>query len=775
MKRVAPLFFVALLLLDQVTAQNNAEIQNKIFKADNYFKIGNYEQALQLYQEVMDAGEKDALIHFRAGECLFQTSDIDQRLKAGPLYEYALSQGGADLPAIVYFHLGEVQYLDEKIDAAIENFKRYREKVKADKKALAKVNRSIEISNNALTYLGQPKKTQINTFGSTINSQYTEYNPVVAADESVMAFTALRPNQGKRRTSDDFIEEIYISYNSSGSWSQPQVVDINADYNVGTAGISPDGQKMLIFIGGANNTGDLFEIQKSGNSWSKPKTLGPKVNSRYLETTASITPDGKTLYFASNRPGGYGGMDIYKSRLNAQGLWGEPENLGKEVNSRYNEDAPFIHPDQKTLFFTSNGHTTMGGKDIFKTVLMDGKWSNPQNLGYPINTTADDDYFTLTADGKFGYFSSNRKGGTGGQDIYFFDMPEEDANIALTMIKGKILDGERGKPMPTKIYVVDNETNNTLDFVYHPDPETGNYLVILPPAKNYDMVIESEGYLPYTLNINVPNQTYFYELYQKITLKTIQQFDVVVGQEVEVKNAFYDTHKDRVHALRKTHEAKLIQSDSIDVYDMMIDLMDASDKEGINYLLDLLYIKNPIEDVEFDESNPALEMAKRVYYYDESDESKFEKKVVDGNTIFSLPTFLVTEEAQKSKKKKKVDSNYDKTVLTQVLKVYFDLAKSELKQEYNDALGKILELLHQHRELGVEISGFASVEGNEEYNRKLSNERAIEVLNFFNHKGIVRRRIVARGYGATKVDNASKEEGRRVDIKIVDLNDLGRI
>ena len=167
--------------------------------------------------------------------------------------------------------------------------------------------------------------------------------------------------------------------------------------------------------------------------------------------------------------------------------------------------------------------------------------------------------------------------------------------------------------------------------------------------------------------------------------------------------------------------------------------------------------------------------AKRTYYYDESDESKFEKKNVDGNTILSLPTFLVTEEAQKRKEKKVVNSNYDKTVLDQVLKVYFDLAKSELKQEYTDPLSKILDLLNRHQELGVQISGFASAEGDEDYNRKLSNERAIEVLNFFNHKGVVRRRIVARGYGATKAENISKEEGRRVDIKIVDLNDLGRI
>ncbi len=148
-----------------------------------------------------------------------------------------------------------------------------------------------------------------------------------------------------------------------------------------------------------------------------------------------------------------------------------------------------------------------------------------------------------------------------------------------------------GKPMPTKIYLIDNETDKKLDFVYNPDPETGNYLIILPPAKNYDMIIESEGFLPYTLNINVPNQTYFYELYQMINLKTIKQFDVVVGQEVQVKNAFYDTDQDVKADLRKTHEAKLVQSGNVDVYDMMLDLMASDDKEGIAYLTDLIQQK----------------------------------------------------------------------------------------------------------------------------------------------------------------------------------------
>ena len=267
---------------------------------------------------------------------------------------------------------------------------------------------------------------------------------------------------------------MYITYNNSGGWTEPKVVPVAHDYNVGTAGIAADGQKMLIFMGGSTDPGSLFQITKSGDTWSRPSLITPTINTpKFLESTASITPDGKTIYFASDRGNGQGGLDIYKTTMLANGSWGPPVNLGPEINTKANEDAPFIHPDQKTLFFTSDGHNTMGGRDIFVTRLVGNKWSNPENMGYPVNTTVNDNYFTLIADGTRGYFSSDRKGGMGGQDIYYIDMPAESADIPLTMIKGKILNAETGKPMPTKIYLIDNKTNKKLDFVYDPDPVTG--------------------------------------------------------------------------------------------------------------------------------------------------------------------------------------------------------------------------------------------------------------------------------------------------------------
>lgn len=744
------------------------QVPKSLGEAQRLFALRNYDQALPKYLESFEAGAKDPLAFYQAAQCYMHSQSVDIQIKSIALIEKAIELKKDILPT-AYFDLGSLYLKNEQLQKATETFTAYRNLVKADKKLVAMADKGLSASQNAIAMMSVPRNFTVHGFPGSVNTSYTEYNPVVSADESVLAFTALRPNTGRTRSGDKFIEEIYVSYNKSGNWSEPKVVPISSEYNVGTAGISADGQKMVVFMGGATDPGNLFQVTKSGDEWSKTTILSPTINSQGLESTSSLTPDGKIIYFASDRQGGKGGLDIWKIEMKADGKWSLPVNLGSEINTKDNEDAPFIHPDQKTLFFTSDGHATMGGRDIFKTSLVNGKWTSPENMGYPVNTTSNDNYFTLLADGKRAYFSSDRKGGQGAQDIYYLDMPENAMTIPLTMIKGRVINSETGKPMPTKMYVVDKQTKKELEFVYDPDPTTGEYLIILPPSRDYDIVIESEGFLPYTLNVNIPNQTYFYELYQQVSLKTIKQFDVVVGQEVQVKNAFYDTDGDVKTDVRKSNEAKLVQTGKVDVYDMMLDLMASNDKEGIDYLVGLIEHTDPIDGVNFDEKqNSKIEVATRTYYFDESDESKFEQKKVDGKTIFSLPTMNITEELKNKKTVEKV-INYDKAVLTKFVKVFFDQGKSDIKPQYNIELENVLKTLKQYPDLGVEISGFASAEGSEEANRELSNKRAIAILDYYNHQGVVRRRIVAKGYGATKDQKASKEEGRRVEVRIVEI------
>ncbi|GAA5023278.1 hypothetical protein GCM10011506_06020 [Marivirga lumbricoides] len=745
-----------------------AKVDDLIYRGENLFKIKNYKEAAKSLNEAVELGAAALEVHYMLGVSYMEHPNASDQLKSLKSWNIIEQAGFPDkLPKDSYYYAAQAFHKNLELQKASKYYNKYLTLIgSSDPKLLAEVSLKKQKSENAMRLMGDKKDINVVQMAPPINTEFTEYNSVVSADQSVMAFTSLRPDARTGRA----VEEIYITYRSGGNWGEPTKIPLNTNDNVGTAGISADGQQMLVFIG-SGNKGSIYIMSKNGNTWSQPAPVRG-LNSNNLESTASITPDGKKIYFASNRPGGFGGMDIYVAEKLASGDWGNIKNLGPEINTKYDEDAPFIHPDMKTLYFTSNGEHSMGGRDIFKTLRIGKEWKTPENMGYPINTPLDDNYFTLTADGSTGFFSSDRQGGYGGQDIYSFKMPEQYANIPLTMLKGKITAGPDKQPVPTKIKLIDNENNTKVDYVYDPDPNTGNYLIILPPGKNYDLIIESDGYLPYTLNINVPNQTYFYELYQKINLNLIRQFDVVVGQEVTVNNAFFDTQQEGEYTPRQANEAMLIQNDSLDVYGMMDAIIATEDTAAFNYLMDLMYSVNPIDDVDFSSNPDDMEIASRTYYYDESDTTTLKSRVVEGETIFSLPTMYVTEEAkqQKENKNKVVTANYDKSLLEPVYKIYFDVGKAEYNTKYNETLQKIYDHLSKNKQLGIQISGYASAEGDPEANRKLSNERAIELVNFFNYKGIVRRRIIAKGYGATQSDSKNPEENRRVEIQIVDLN-----
>ncbi len=749
----------------------NIVIAQDINRADRYLSIRNYDAALSIYEEAITKGKGTPGIYFKAGVCYAKKADVNAQLNGLPYLQRAIDNMNDEVAPEVYYYAALLYHRDQQVDRAIKYMTTYKSSLPASERELIKeVERHIEVFNNALVHLRQARSFNVKRFRDPINSEGTEYNPVVSADERLMAFTALRKDPSKPGSSADLIEQILVT-NKTGTdqWSEPQVVNIRTQYNVGTAGITPDGNQMLIFIGDGT-AGDIYTIQNQGDTWSDPVSIGSHVNTRYLETTASISPDGKRIYFASNQPGGEGGLDIYMVEKDGSGKWSAPQNLGPNINTSFDDDAPFIHPDGKTLFFTSEGHNTMGGKDIFKAVLTKNGWQKAINMGYPINTTVNDNYFNLTADGRKAFFSSDRKGGAGGQDLYYFDMPEELANVPLTLIKGKILAGEEQKPVPTKIKVVDNESSEKIDYVYDPNPATGNYLIIFPPGKDYDMIIEAEGYKPYTMNISIPNQTYFYELYQQIYLYPVKQFDEVVGQEVSVKNAFYDTSEDPA-AIQKANDAMLIQSDSVDLYELMDAVISSEDTAAYSYLLELMYEVNPIEDVNFNE-NDAVEAAETTYYFDENEE--LEMRIVDGDTIYSLPTFYVTEEARKQKAAASAPrtKSYEASLLNKTVKVYFETAQSDFDASYNDKLKEIFEALSAYEDLAIEISGYASSTGDAEYNRQLSNKRANAVLEYFSSQGISRRRILARGYGATQGEAGDSEESRRVEIKLIDIDDV---
>jgi outer membrane protein OmpA-like peptidoglycan-associated protein len=763
------LFFLILPLMSYRSLAQGTETEKKVKKADSFLAIKEYAQALSLYLELDKSAPKDPQTNYAIGFCYANLPG--ELVKAIPYFEFATKSKGAEVPPRAYYYLGKAYHLEGKFDEAINQFNLYKT-LERDAAKLADATRQVQVCVNAKTLMKAPVDVYVQNIGAPINTKDTEYGVVISADEQILIYTSLKPlpaDKNNPTAKPLEYEDILISRKTGSGWSSPQSIGLvpptvnNIRSNIGSVGLTPNGQKLLLYMGTTTNTGDIFYSQLQGDKWGAPVRMGKEVNSNAQESSASITPDEKVMYFASNRPGGYGGMDIYKVEKLASGDWGAPVNLGATVNTPYDEEAPFIHPDKKTLYFTSDGHNSMGGDDIFKAVLDNGtgKWSTPVNMGYPVNTVHNDSYFALSADGKKGYFSSDRPGGSGGQDIYFLGIPEEQGVVPLTMMKGRILAGDPPKPIPTKIKVINNETKEVIKDVYNPNQKTGDYLVIFPPNKSYDMVIEAEGYKPYLVNIHVPNQTYFYELYQEILLNPVTKDGKVVGQEISVKNAFYDVEKDA--------EPGTVKSNNSDIFALMGNIMSASDSAALKALLEVAY-SDPVDVSTIAKNEVAVG---NTYMYADAS-GKLQPLVVGSDTLYTMAA-LNTADLYKTNNKPK-ETITKETVIkpNQIYIVYFDTDKTNLKADATPELEKVYDFLKRNPKFGVKISGYTDSDGTKERNQVISDNRAKEVAKYLANKGIIMERTLARGYGSAdplngNANDQEKKLNRRVEIMLVEL------
>jgi Tol biopolymer transport system component len=357
--------------------------------------------------------------------------------------------------------------------------------------------------------------------GKRINTIYPEYGPIVSADEKILIFTACRPDTkgGKIEVQDGrYKEDIYISYKEEdGLWGVPKPisVNINTEENEAAVALSPDGHKLIIYRHSSskkseNESGDLYISEFNGIDWSVPQKLDGKINSTFWEPSATITSDERVMIFASNRKGGLGGTDLYIIRKKPDGTWNEPQNLGPKINTKFDEDAPFLHPDGKTLYFSSNGLEGMGEFDIYYTQYDDEKkeWSTPKNLGYPINSARDDLYITWSSDGKRAYFSSMRSDGEGDKDIYvayFEDYPPTD----LLLMMGTIRDSEKHDIIQNFMVTLIDQTTDEIVGLYQTEEKNGKYLIVFQEGIKYKIQISAPGYKTLSENFELTKNAGF--------------------------------------------------------------------------------------------------------------------------------------------------------------------------------------------------------------------------------------------------------------------------
>ncbi|MDQ3394338.1 MAG: OmpA family protein [Bacteroidota bacterium] len=567
--RIYKLLIISILLISgtfNVQAQKPAGLSTKNKKAisnyhesENYIIRKQYSKAVELLQESVKRDPKFAEAHLRLGTLYKSLDKPDLALlhfeKAVALKpDDMMFIGGYYALAEHYFSLGKYSNADEFLKNIISKNPQD-PRIRKDVQNLQEnVDFASENINKPLSFDPKPLPQHIN--------QYNFQNfPVLTADQQTLIFTRLYKYEPQ------YDEDIYISHKIEGDngklqWSEPASISpkINTKANEGTCTISADG-KMLIFTScqGRKSFGscDLYVSFKIGNEWSEPVNLGPKVNSSAWESQPSLSADGRTLYFVSNRPGGRGKRDIWYSRINSSGEWSSAENLGPEINTEEDEVSPFIHVNGQTLYFASKGFPGFGGFDLYFVEKKDFGWTAPKNLGYPLNNYNDQISLFITSDGKKGYYSHEQKRADTYHSsfIFEFDVPEEiQVTNKSNYVAGKVYDADTKKPLDAEIELYDLALDELVSQVSS-DPVNGDYLMVLTEGSEYALFISRKDYLFESLNFNYSDSN----SEKEPVIIDIYLHPIKTGESAILKNIFFDTDKYDLKNKSKTELTKVVK------------------------------------------------------------------------------------------------------------------------------------------------------------------------------------------------------------------------
>ncbi|HEY6161270.1 MAG TPA: hypothetical protein VI112_08605 [Bacteroidia bacterium] len=498
MKRT--LFIIAVFSL--ITGFAHAQGKEADPKAANEkFNAKNFGEALEDYLDLLENDPRNDKYNYRVAVCYLNT-EIG-KAKAIPYLEIVTRQPKYEPDAM--FLLGRAYQFGYRFDDAIKAFNKFKQDGKGSSENLKDVDTEIQYCYNAKELMKFPLNVAFENLGKNINSEFPDYFGFVPSDESFIVFNSRR-SEGKVKNPDGtYNSSIYISKTKDGQYQKSKPMPSPVNSNAGDAevvGLSANGDVMLIYYNDFQTEDDIYiSLGDKNNNFKKPERLPDNINSpKGLEIAASVTADGSTVYFASYRSGGMGGTDLYMSHKLPTGEWGPAQNLGAEINTAQNEDFPNISPDGKTLYFSSSGHTSMGGYDIFKADWDEAtqKWVNVKNMGYPINTPDDDYNFRISKSGRYGYISSSgpptAKDKTFG-DLDIYRVTFNDVEPEYTVISGGVtcVDTLKKVNYPDVFITVTDTKSGEIYGNYSPNPNSGRYVIILPPGQ-YNLSVEAAGY-----------------------------------------------------------------------------------------------------------------------------------------------------------------------------------------------------------------------------------------------------------------------------------------
>ncbi len=467
-----------------------------------------------------------------------------------------------------YYSLGVANFNLDKFDEALIWFRKYYSKT-SNVKSKQKVDQWIQKTLFVKVAKANPRNINPVNLGSNVNTVNDEYWPSITADDQILVYTMLVPRE-QALVDKPFVpsmanyyhEDFYKSVkDNSEEWTKGKALTapINTISNEGAQSLSADGNWMFFTACGRSDTRgscDIYFSHRTEYGWSEPKNIGPPVNSPYWESQPSFSSDGKTLYYSTNRGGGKGGNDIWKAevigfQMDGTPFFGQPVNLGDSINTPYNEVSPFIHPDNHTLYFSSNGWSGMGEMDIFLARKNEsGGFNKPMNLGFPINSSGDEVGLIVTANGQKAYFSSERFGKSfGGKDLYSFDMPEEIKPKPVSYIRGRVFDYDTKDKLKASFELKDINTKQMVVQASSTD-FSGEFLICLPVGNSYALNVSKQGYLFYSDHFDMDKES------SSVDPKILDVYlkKIKVGQQIILNNIFYETDS---YVLRKVSEVEL--------------------------------------------------------------------------------------------------------------------------------------------------------------------------------------------------------------------------
>lgn len=493
------LMFLTTSILNAQNTLTSKDEKEKLQKAEAFYfddEQQNIPKALELFEELSKN----------------KPSDPYYRLMEGICYTYFRNKKDLALSILlevkeknptfneVHFYLARAYAVNRDFQKAIETYQTYMSDVNLSDEQKAKARQNIIYCQNAEKFTNDSLVVDIVNIGSPINTEHSEYVPVITSDETMLIYTyrgdrskgGLMDKSGKPDPRGEYYEDIMVSYKIGNSWLEPESLgdNINTNGHDASIALSVDGQELFIYKSTKTDNGDIYSSTLNGDSWTKPEKLKGDVNTAFWEGSASLTSDGKKLYFSSNREGGFGDRDLYVAELMPDDSWGNIKNLGPVINTKYDDDAPFIHPDRRTMYYSSKGHNSMGGYDIFYTYLNDDGWDEPINIGYPINTIDDDRYYVLSADAKTGYYSTAGRSENGTHDVYTVSPGHFGKRPILALVVGVV--NKDNKPVEADITVTNAATGN-LEGKFKSNSSSGKYMLALTPGNKYKIAIEVEG------------------------------------------------------------------------------------------------------------------------------------------------------------------------------------------------------------------------------------------------------------------------------------------